>query len=107
MANAYKVLGQANPGAVLTDLYTVPASTEAIAFLTVSNKASAAKTCRVKVAPAGAADDDDHNVLYDFTVPANDTYVHPKALYLATTDKVRVYGESTDLTFSLDGVEIS
>ena len=107
MANAYKSLGQANPGASLTALYTVPASTEAVAFLTISNKAAASKTCRVKHAPAGAADDDDHNLLYGVSIPANDTYVHPVPLYLAATDVVRVYGEDANLTFTLAGIEIT
>ena len=107
MPNVYKSLGQANPGAVLTDLYTVPAATEAIAFVTATNGGSTARTVRIMHAPAGAADDPDHRVVFDFSVPANDPYVHPKPLYMAATDKIRVFASSTDVTFTVDGVEIS
>ena len=107
MANTYKSLGQANPGAVLTALYTVPAATAAIGWLTISNKENAANTCRVKHAPAGAADDPDHDILYDFVIPANDTYIHPVPLYMAATDVVRVYGSDTNVTFTMSGVEIT
>ncbi len=108
MPNAYKSFGQLNPGAVLTDFFAaVPASTEYIVFVTISNKGTTNRTCRLKHAPAGAADNDDHNILYDLLIPANDSYVHPKPIYMATTDKLRVYGSHVDLTFTADGIEIT
>ncbi len=107
MPNAYLSLGQANPGASITDLYTVAASTEAIAFVTATNVGSSAQTIRIMHAPAGAADDPDHRVLYDYSVPPFDNYVHPKPLYMATTDKIRVFASSTDITFTADGIEIT
>lgn len=107
MANTYKSLGQANPGPALTALYTVPAATNAIVWLTVANSETAANTCRVTHAPAGAADDADHRILYDFSIPANDTYIHPKPIFMAATDVLRVYGSDTNLTFTADGVEIT
>lgn len=107
MANSYQTLGQANPGAVLTALYTVPGATQAIVFLTISNQEAAVNTCRVKVAPAGAADDPDHNVLFGFPVPANDTYVHPVPIYMEATDVLRVFGEDTNLTFMANGIEVT
>ncbi len=107
MTIAYKSLGQANPGASITDLYTVPASTEAIAFVTATNVGSTARTIRIMHAPAGAADDPDHRVVFDFSVPPNDPYVHPKPLYMAATDKIRVFASSTEITFTVDGIEVS
>ena len=107
MPNTYKSLGQANPGASITDLYTVPASTEAIAFVTASNTGGSAQTIRIMHAPAGAADDPDHRIVYDYSVPPNDPYVHPKPLYMATTDKIRIFASSTDITFTVDGIEIT
>ncbi len=107
MPNAYLSLGQSNPGAVLTDLYTVPTSTEAIAFVTATNVGSVARTIRITHAPAGAADDPDHRIVYDYSVPGNDQYVHPKPLYMATTDKIRVFASSTDITFTADGIQIT
>lgn len=107
MANSYQTLGQANPGASLTALYTVPGATQAIVFVTASNKEAAANTIRVKVAPAGAADDPDHDVLFDFSVPANDTYVHPVPLFMDATDVLRVFASDTNVTFQAQGVEIT
>ncbi len=107
MANAYKSLGQSNDGASLDDLYTVPSSTEAIAFVTAANVGTTDRTIRIMHAPAGAADDPDHRIVYDIPLPANDTYVHPKPLYMAATDKIRVFASSTDVTFTADGIEIT
>lgn len=107
MPNAYKSLGQANPGASLTALYTVPSATEAIVWVTAANLAATAKTIRIRHAPAGAADDADHAIVHDLSVPANDTYVHPKPIYMAATDVLRVYGEDTNVTFTADGIEIT
>lgn len=108
MPNTYKSLGQANPGAVLTDLYVVPASTEAIVFVTAVNAhASVAQTIRITHAPAGVADDADHRIVWDMSLPAGGTYVHPKPIYMATTDDLRVYASTADVTFTADGIQIT
>ncbi len=107
MPNVYKSLGQSNDGTTIDNIYTVPSSTEAIAFVTAANVGSSAQTIRIMHAPAGAADDPDHRVLYDYSLPANDNYIHPKPLYMATTDVIRVRASSTDVTFTVDGIEIT
>ncbi len=106
MANAYKNLGQGNPGATLTVLYTVPNPGEAIGTLVVGNIAAAAKTFRVAFSIAGAAIANDHYLRYDFSVPANDS-VDVKHISMAATDVLRVYGEDTNVTFNFMGVEIT
>ncbi len=109
MALVYKVLGQSDPAATtLTDAYTVPASTEAvISSIQICNRASGAKTVRVSIAPAGAVDALLHYLLYDFSVAANVTHTLKLGVTLATTDVVRVYAITQDVTFSIFGVEIS
>jgi hypothetical protein len=58
-------------------------------------------------APAGAADNADHRKVRDYSIPANDHYVHPKPFYMATTDVIRVFASSTDVTFTADGIQIT
>ncbi len=106
MANAYKILGQDNPGAVLTILYTVPAATEAVGTLFVANRAATVKTYRVALSIGGAAIADDHYIAYDMSVPANDTITFA-GISLAATDVVRVYSEDNNVSFNMPGVEIT
>ncbi len=107
MPNTYGPLGQSNDGASLDDLYTVPSATSAIVFVEAVNSGSVARTIRIMHAPGGAADNADHRKVYDYSIPANDNYPHPKPLYMATTDVLRVFASSTDVTFTADGVEIT
>jgi len=104
MANAYKTLGNANPGAALTTIYTAPV--EAVAKFVAANRASVVKTFRMAVSPAGAAIADDHYWFFDVAIPANDT-VEVDGISMAPTDVVRVYGEDANVSFNLNGVEIT
>lgn len=106
MATAYKIVGQDNPGAVLTDLYTVPGATSFVGTLIVGNISASATTFRVALSIAGATIANDHYILYNVTLPPNDTYTLT-GLSLAATDKVRVYGSTTDVTFNLTGAEVT
>jgi len=103
-----KVLGQSAPGATTeTDLYTVPGATSAaVSTLVVCNRGTSA-TFRVSVSVAGAATTNKDYILYDVTVSANDTYMATLGIGLATTDKVRVYASTANLSFNLFGVENS
>ena len=106
MANSYKVVGQANPGTAVTDLYTVGASTEFVGTLFIAETGGTAQTARVSVASGGSADAIGQAVLRDFSIPANDALQLP-GFALAATDKVRVYASTTDVVFTLMGVEIT
>lgn len=106
MANAYSILANDNPGASLTDLYACPASTDMVGTLYVANRAATAKTARVALSPLGAAIADDHYIIYDLAIPANDTLpLH--GLSLDATDKIRVYSVDNSVSFVLTGVEIT
>jgi hypothetical protein len=108
MANVYKVLGQSNPAATtLTTLYTVPASTSAVAStLTVCN-IGVSTTVRVAVRPAGAGIANQHYIIYETVVNANDTLFFTLGLSLATTDVVSVYAGSANVSFNLYGTQIT
>jgi hypothetical protein len=104
-----KVLGQSAPSATtLTDLYTVPASTQVVgSALVICNRGATSTTFRVAVSPAGAAIANAHYQFYDVSVPANDTLIVVIGLTLGATDVVRVYATAAQLSFSLYGVEIT
>jgi hypothetical protein len=106
MANAYSILGQNNPGNTLTDLYVVPASTEAVGTLYIANREAAANTVRVSVAEDGAADSNEQYLLYDVSIPANDTLILP-GISLSAADDLRTYASDTNVSFTFMGVEIS
>jgi hypothetical protein len=108
MANIYKVLGQSSPNATQnTDLYTVPASTSAVAStLTICNRGTSSYI-RVAVRPAGAAIANQHYIAYDMLLNSNDTIFLTLGISLATTDVVTVYTSNATVSFSLFGTEIS
>ena len=105
----HKVLGQSNPAATtLTTLYTVPASTQAIAStLSICNIGTVSTTYRIAVRPAGASIVNQHYLAYDTVVSANDTILLTLGIALATTDVISVYAGTANVSFSVFGVEIS
>lgn len=108
MAQAYKILGQQNPSATtLTDLYTVPAATEAICRgVIVANRSATATSFRVSVAANGAADSNEQYIAYDVPIAGNEVKeTFPVAL--DATDKIRVYATLATLSFTAMGVEIT
>jgi hypothetical protein len=109
MANAYKTLGQSKPAATtLTDLYTVPALTQAIvSAITVANQSATATKFRISVAIAGAADTAAQYIAYDTDIEGNAVITFNIGLGMATTDKIRVYNTAATLSFNATGVEIS
>jgi hypothetical protein len=108
MPQTHKVLGQSNPSATtLTTLYTVPSSTQAIAStLSVANL-GVSTTFRVAVRPAGATIANQHYLVYDASVNANDSFYLTLGISLAATDVVSVYAGTANLAFSLFGVEVT
>jgi len=109
MPTIYKVLGQSNPAATTaTTLYTVPASTDAVAStLVIANLGASAATFRVAVRPAGASLANQHYIAYDVTIAALDTLTLTLGITLDTTDVVTVYASTATMAFSLFGSEIS
>ncbi len=109
MATAYKVLGQQNPAATTaTTLYTVPANTSAItSTLNACNLSGANVAIRIAVRPAGATLANVHYIAYDTVVPANNSLAITLGMTLATTDVVTVYANTTTVSFSLFGTELT
>ena len=108
MPTAYKTLGQVSPSATTaTTLYTVPSSTSAIcSTLAVCNR-GVSTTIRVAVRPAGATLANQHYLVYDAILNANESLFLTLGMTLATTDVVTVYSGTADTSYSLFGSEIT
>ena len=109
MATTYKTLGQAAPAATTsTDLYTVPAATSAIiSTITVANRAATDATFRISQSLTGAALTDKDYLIYDATIPASGFITLTLGITMATTDKLRVYASSGNISFNAFGTELS
>ena len=109
MAIAYKVLGQVAPSATTsTAVYTVPSATEAIvSSVTVCNRAGTSGTFRLAVRPDGATLANEHYVVYDTSIAANDTIILTVGLTLDAADVLEAYTSSADMSVNVYGSEIS
>jgi len=110
MPQTYKVLGQSAPNAATTaNVYTVPASTQAVvSSIVVTNRNNNANiTYRLAVQPAGAALANQHYIAYDSTILALDSVALSLGLSLGNTDVVSVYSANSNVSFSVFGVEIT
>jgi len=107
MAESFKILGQQNPAATtLTDLYTVPASTQAVVSSIVVCNRGAATSYRLSVALNGAADSNEQYIAYDRAIGLNEVHTFVLGIGLGDTDKLRCYATLATLSFSAFGVEI-
>ena len=109
MATAYKVLGQVAPLATTaTAIYTVPSATQAVvSSVTVCNRAASSGTFRLAVRPDGATLANEHYVVYDAAIAANDTVVLTIGFTLDAADVLEAYASSADMAFNAYGSEIS
>lgn len=110
MADTLKCLAQLAPSAgSLTTLYTVPSLTSTtISSIIVCNQNSSTQiTFRVSIGVGGAADDPKQYIYFDVPLISNDTFTAVIGLTLAATDVIRVKTDTSSVSFSLFGVEIS
>lgn len=109
MAEGRKILGQADLAATtLTDVYTVPAATEAIvSTVFVCNRTGSNRKFRISVAPAGAVDSNEQYLYYDEPLPKNSTFTFTTGLTLAATDVLRAYANNTGVSINVFGVELT
>lgn len=107
MGESAKVLGQLDvPATTLTDVYTVPASTQTtISSLLICNRTGSTKTFRASIAVGGIGDDPKQYIYYDVTLLKNDTFAATLGLTMAAGDIFRAYASAAGLSFSLYGVE--
>lgn len=109
MAITYKVLAQSAPLATTnTDVYTVGAGKQVvISTITVCNRAASAATYRIAIRPDAATLANQHYIVYDTQVPANDTISLTLGITADASDVVTVYASTANLSFNLFGTEIA
>ena len=109
MPQAYKVLGQIAPSATTaTAIYTVPSATEAVvSSVSVCNRSASDATYRLSVRPDGATLANQHYLVYDATVSANDSVILTIGITMDATDVLEGYASTADLTFHAYGSEIT
>ncbi len=109
MAEAIKVLGQSAPAATTnTNVYTVPAATEAvISTIVLANRAGTAGTFRIAVRPNGASISDEHYLAYDVPLAANDSTTLTLGITMDAADVLTVQCSSADMSVNVFGTEIS
>jgi hypothetical protein len=108
MATTYKVLGQSNPSAAAdTNLYTVPGSTSTIVSTLIVANIGTSGTYRIAIRPAGATIANQHYIVYESSLNANDSITLTLGLTLAATDVITIRASNTAFAFSAYGAEIS
>lgn len=101
MADTIVDPAQSAPSAAsLTDLYTVPASTTVVgSTITACNRSSTADTIRVTIAPAGAADANAQQLVFDHAIEGNGFRQWTLGFGLAVATKVRVRSANGTTSF--------
>lgn len=109
MATNYLVLGQVAPSASTNStLYTVPASVQAVvSTVAVCNRGSASAALRVAVRPDGASISNQHYVIYDSAIEANQSGFFTIGITMGDTDVLTVYASTASVSFSAFGSEVS
>ena len=109
MAITYKILGQINPTAnTVSNVYIVPAATSAVlSTIAVCNLSNVATKFSLAVRPTAQALADKHYITYRTSLPANDTIKLTWGITLGNTDVVVANVESSTVSISAFGSEIS
>lgn len=110
MAEAYKVLGQANLTTTSdTNIYTVPASTETvISTLIVANIGTVATTFNLAIRPDGETLADKHYIAKEVAIPGSDSTTLTMGITMDAGDIITAAaGTANALSFNIFGTEIT
>jgi len=110
VASSYKTLGQLDLTTTsLTDLYTVPASTETVvSTVVIANRTASATTFRLAARIDGDAISNQHYLAYDVPVAANDSTTLTLGIALEATDVISVQaGTANALSINAFGAEVT
>lgn len=107
MARTAKILAGENPAAGTdTDIYEAPSETEVVvSSIIITNRSGVSNTCRVAVRPQGEKLADEHYILYDYAVAANDYRSLVAGITLGPGDIVTVRDANGTLSFHMFGIE--
>lgn len=110
MATNYKILGQlaaASAVAATEPIYQAGTAVQAVvSTVSVCNRGAANTTYRLAVRPDGTAVNDLHYIVYDATIPANDTVFLTIGITMDPSDILSAYAGNNSLTFNAFGSEI-
>jgi hypothetical protein len=109
MATNYKILGQTAPGTTSNaDLYTVPASTQAIvSTLVIANTSGVDTTFRIFVRKAGVTAAPGNAIAFDTAIVANSQVAFTLGLTLSAADVITVQSSTgAALSFHAFGSEL-
>jgi len=110
LATTYKILGQTEPANTSNaDLYTVPASTEAIvSTIVVSNSTAGEAAFRIFIREDGATAGSENAIAFDTVLGANSQAAFTLGLTLSATDIITVRSSTGGaLAFSAFGSELT
>lgn len=109
MANNYKTPAQLKPDAnVLTDLYIVPANTQAVTSnMHVCNIGTTDANIRIAIRPNGATLSDVHYLFYDLTIVPRDTTQLGDGITMGAADVISVSSSTGEVVFNLSYAEVS
>ena len=111
MAKAYKIAGQLAPAADTNSiLYTVPANgsfVESTLSVCNRNKTGTIAAFRIAVVPSGGTLSDAHYLVYDDLLDSRKSRFLTLGLSLGAGDQVYVRSSTSELSFSLFGVELT
>jgi hypothetical protein len=109
MATEYKAIAQSAPAATEnTDVYTVPAGTQAIiSTVFIANENAAAGTVKMWLRVAGATATRAQVLMPTVAVAANDTTMLTGGITMGATDVLTVYCSNADMSINLSGAENS
>lgn len=106
MTTSYKRLGAADLAATTnTTLYTAPASTQAVATVSLCNRNSSAQTVRLALASADTPTAAEW-LEYDYSVPANGV-LERTGIAIDAGKKLVVYAGGTGISAVAYGMEIA
>jgi len=104
MATVKGILGQAAPNATTeADLYTVPANKNATVKVICSNR-DVATTVRISVGVNGASTAANQYLAYDKAIGDYES-LSTASFMVGSTDVVRVYAGSANVSFTCTGIE--
>ena len=109
MANTYKILGQAQPGTAVADVYTVPASTSAVvSTIAATNVDGTASAINIYVVASGDTAGAANALVYDASLGANTLQAFTLGVTLGAADKISVQSATgSAVTYQVFGQEIS
>jgi hypothetical protein len=107
MATTYKVLGQINPAVnTLTNVYVVPSYYNAvISTVAICNQTAANTTFSLAVQPRGNTLAAQHYIVYNASLPANDTIPYTIGITLGPGDILSANTYSSGISITAFGMQ--